>query len=1176
MDKLSVKAVEQQTQACIMCGDERRAYEQCPLVQADEEIEQNNRAAQAGPSRPYVPPYATNFTHEQGKMNQMMWEQIQSMATQMAAQRKLLEQLSHIVTSSQPQPGKLPAQPEPNPRGEAKAITLRSGTQYDEPAFPTDQIPIDATGTTTEATRTPTDATSTTPVRLATSPEEPVDATRNGTMRLASNESDREKGKGAEKSAPYRPPVPFPRRLAENKLNAQFAKFTEVIKGLQITIPFTNTLTQMPSYAKFLKDILSNKRSLGGNETVKLTEQCSAILKSDLPPKLDDPGKFSIPCIIGKATIRKALCDLGASVSLMPRTIYERMGVGELRPTLMSLQLADSSVRLPLGIVEDVPVQVGKYFVPVDFVVMEMEEDKEVPIILGRPFLRTAVAIIDVSQGTLTMNFGGEKVCFQIDRAMKYPSTESCFRVDVLEECLTDLVEDYLLERTNESLNAHFEFLSEMQVETRSSEACGADVKAADLGELGCESSTPHATLIRDDASRIISNATHINDQAEKTTPELKPLPANLRYEFLGPNHSFPVIVNAELDPDQTAKLLEKLKLHQGAIGYSINDLKGISPSICSHRIFLEDDHKPSVEHQRRLNPNLKKVVKKEIFKLLDAGIIYPISDSKWVSPVHVVPKKGGATVVRNEKNKLVQTRVVTGHRMCIDYRKLNAATRKDHFPLPFVDQLLERLADHSYFCYLDGYSGFFQIAIHPQDQEMTTFTCPYGVVLGHVVTSKGIEVDKAKIEVIEKLEIPTSVKGVRSFLGHAGFYRRFIKDFSKIAKPLTNLLIKESDFVFTDECVKSFCSLKEALISAPILQPPDWSLPFEIMCDASDYAVGAVLGQRKGTMSCAIYYTSKVLDPAQINYTTTEKELLAVVFALDKFRSYLVGSKIIIYTDHAALRYLLKKQDAKPRLIRWILLLQEFDLEIRDKKGVENTVADHLSRLRLDDESSADLPIDDSFPDEQLFSTSTLDHLDATRILHDETRMEVRVTRMSRYSDPWYADIANYLASGFFPNTMTYQQRKKLKSDSRFYFWDEPFLFKLGVDSIYRRCVPHEETRSILDQCHSSAYGGHASFSKTAAKVLQCGFFWPSLFKDAKALVMSCDKCQRTGNITNRNEMPLNSILEVEIFDVWGIDFMGPFPASCGNEYILVAVDYVSKWVEAVACRRADSDAVK
>ena len=184
--------------------------------------------------------------------------------------------------------------------------------------------------------------------------------------------------------------------------------------------------------------------------------------------------------------------------------------------------------------------------------------------------------------------------------------------------------------------------------------------------------------------------------------------------------------------------------------------------------------------------------------------------------------------------------------------------------------------------------------------------------------------------------------------------------------------------------------------------------------------------------------------------------------------------------------------------------------------------------------------------------------------------------TRVMTQTDPWFADIANFLASGILPNTMTYQQRKKLRADARYYFWDDPFLFKAGIDGIYRRCVPHEETRSILEHCHSSAYGGHASSSKTAAKVLQSGFFWPSLFRDAKTFALACDKCQRTGNISSRNEMPLNSILEVELFDVWGIDFMGPFPPSCGNEFILVAVDYVSKWVEAVACRQADSEAVR
>ncbi|KAK1678838.1 hypothetical protein QYE76_039686 [Lolium multiflorum] len=248
---------------------------------------------------------------------------------------------------------------------------------------------------------------------------------------------------------------------------------------------------------------------------------------------------------------------------------------------------------------------------------------------------------------------------------------------------------------------------------------------------------------------------------------------------------------------------------------------------------------------------------------------------------------------------------------------------------------------------------------------EKCHFMVNEGIVLGHKISERGIEVDRAKVEAIEKMPYPRDVKGIRSVLGHAGFYRRFIKDFSKISKPLTNLLQKDVPFVFDDDCKEAFETLKKALTTAPIVEPPDWNLPFEIMCDASDFAVGAVLGQRVNKKLNVIHYASKTLDAAQRNYATTEKELLAVVFACDKFRSYIVDSKVTIHTDHAAIRYLMQKKDAKPRLIRWVLLLQEFDLHIVDRKGVDNPVADNLSRL--ENIAYDPVPVNDSFPNEQL-----------------------------------------------------------------------------------------------------------------------------------------------------------------------------------------------------------------
>ncbi|RVW96950.1 Transposon Ty3-I Gag-Pol polyprotein [Vitis vinifera] len=522
----------------------------------------------------------------------------------------------------------------------------------------------------------------------------------------------------------------------------------------------------------------------------------------------------------------------------------------------------------------------------------------------------------------------------------------------------------------------------------------------------------------------------------------LKPLPVNLKYAYLEEDEKCPVVVSSNLNSDQEDSLLGVLRKCKKAIGWQISDLKGISPLVCTHHIYMEEDAKPVRQPQRRLNPHMQ----------------------EW---------------------------------------RLNSVTRKDHFPLPFMDQVLERVSGHPFYCFLDGYSGYFQIEIDLEDQEkqpslaplvlLRIGECPLvyvmllqlskdffeecllhleavlhrciekdlvlnwekchfmvqqGIVLGHVISKNGIEVDKAKVELIVKLPPPTNVKGIRQFLGHAGFYRRFIKDFSKISKPLCELLVKDAKFVWDEKCQKSFEELKQFLTTAPIVRAPNWKLPFEVMCDASDLAMGAVLGK-------------------------------------EKMES--LWSSIVVFTDHSALKYLLTKQDAKARLIRWILLLQEFNLQIRDKKGVENVVADHLSRLVIAHDSHG-LPINDDFPEESLMSIDVA---------------------------PWYSHIANYLVTGKF---------------------QEPFLFKYCADQIIRKCVPEQEQSGILSHCHDSACGGHFASQKTAMKVIQSGFWWPSLFKDAHSMCKGCDRCQR-------------------------LDFMGPFPMSFGHSYILVGVDYVSKF---------------
>ncbi|XP_057962104.1 uncharacterized protein LOC131153670 [Malania oleifera] len=380
----------------------------------------------------------------------------------------------------------------------------------------------------------------------------------------------------------------------------------------------------------------------------------------------------------------------------MPYSVYLHLGLGEIKPTSVVLQLVDRSVRRPRGIVEDVLLQVDKFYYLVDFLVLDtqagVDMESKIPLILGRPFLATANALINCRNGLMKLSFGNMTLEVNVFNVGKQPRDE--------DECYQTYLIDTLVQ---EEVHLHKDFESlDYLLHNSNFDPLLFPINTINISADFDEKQDKQLKYWQPRFEELPSDREKLKPSTlEAPKFELFSLPKGLKHAFLG-------------------------------AGWVITDIKGISPLICSHKIHLEEGTQPRRDPQRRLNPTMKEVVKKEVLKLLDVGIIYPISDSQWVSPTQVVPKKSGVTVVENEDGVSIPTRVVTGWRMCIDYRKLNSATRKDHFPLPFIDQILERVAGHPFYCFLDGYSGYYQIEIAIEDQDKTTFTCPFGTFAFH------------------------------------------------------------------------------------------------------------------------------------------------------------------------------------------------------------------------------------------------------------------------------------------------------------------------------------------------------------------------------------------------------------------------------------------------------------
>nr|GEV20267.1 reverse transcriptase domain-containing protein [Tanacetum cinerariifolium] len=753
-----------------------------------------------------------------------------------------------------------------------------------------------------------------------------------------------------------------------DQANEQIEKFYEIFKDMSFEISFTDALILMPKFASTLKALIGNKEKLSEMARTLMNEYCSAVILNKFPKKLGDPGKFLIPCEFTGMDECLALADLGLSINLMSLSVWKGLLIPKLTPTCMTLELAVRSVSKLIGIAKDVSVKVGVFHFPTDFVVLDFETDPRVPLILGRCFLKTGRALIDVHKGKLTLCIGNEAITYNLDQTSRYSANYNQMtanKIDIIYEEYSQEVlgfsdvtvsgnptryDDPIVFTTSPTLtpfgDSDFLLFEEADAFLDLEDDPNSpkfnpfyyDPEGDILLLKAILNSEPLPPLPNHEQHmpsfkkelKVFEAKTVKSSVDEPPEVELKDLPPHLVYAFLEGDNKFPVIITKELGDEEKIALIKVFKSHKRAIAWKLSDIHGINPEFYTHKILMEEDYKPSVQHQRRVNPKIHDVIKKE----------------------------GGFTIVENEENELVPTRLVTRWRMMkvfMDDFSVFGNSFENY--LSRLDKMLQRCEDTN-LCL---------------NWEKSHFMVKEGIVLGHKISKNGIEVDKAKFNVITMLPHPTTVKG-------------------------------------------------------------------------------AILGKRHEKNFRPIHYASKTITDAESKYTTTEKEMLAVVYAFEKFWSYLIMNKSIVHTDHFALKYLFAKKDAKARLLWWVLLLQEFNFKVLDTKGVKNLAADNLSRLEN--------PYKNVFDPKEINETFPLETLSMVTFHGDS-------------STPWFADFANYHAGNFIVKGMSSQHKNKFFKDVKHYFWDDPFLFKICVDQAIWRCVHGKEALDILEACHNGPTGG-------------------------------------------------------------------------------------------------------